>query len=175
VVRLGRGSGGVGDGTFGPPVAFAAGVGRSGLTSGDFNEYGNVDLAVGNIGNLAAADSGSVSILIGHGDGTFAAPTNFPAGINPFNAVTGDFDQDGILDLAVPSNGTNAVFVLRGHGSGGVGDGTFARPASYAIDNLSTGIATGDFNEEQWVPARDRFLAAERRAGDARAVRRERT
>ena len=46
VVRLGRGSGGVGDGTFGPPVAFAAGVGPSGLTSGDFNEYGNVDLAI---------------------------------------------------------------------------------------------------------------------------------
>src|SRR2546426_3154640 len=45
-----------------------------------------------------------------NGDGTFQAPLTFPAGSGPTSVTVGDFDRDGILDLAVtnaPSNGVS--------------------------------------------------------------------
>ncbi|TMQ52048.1 MAG: VCBS repeat-containing protein [Candidatus Eisenbacteria bacterium] len=138
-VLLGLGSAGVGNGTFGPATAFAAGTEPFGLTTGDFNHDAHLDLAVANVA------SGNVSILIGRGDGTFAAPASYPAGNGPFNVVTGDFNHDGIMDLALPNNTSATVAVLLGRGSG-VGDGTFGAATLYPIAQVSTGIATGDFN-----------------------------
>src|SRR5207247_874127 len=106
---------------------------------------GRFDIAVANLA------SDNVSILIGRGDGTFAPPVNFPAGAGPFNVVTGDFNQDGIADLAVPDNRAARVAVLLGRGSGGHGDGTFDAPALYPIVQVSTGIATGDFDNDGFV------------------------
>src|SRR6478672_12940290 len=49
----------------------------------DFNMDGRVDLAVTNFGDPSVNDNGSVSILLGNGDGTFQPATNVIAGTNP--------------------------------------------------------------------------------------------
>jgi Ca2+-binding RTX toxin-like protein len=62
------------------------------------------------------------------------------------NAMAGDFNSDGNLDLAVVSGtGTGTAF------NGGVtvllnrGNGTFARAASFALSELPTSLAVGNF------------------------------
>ena len=70
-----------------------------------------------------------------------------------YGLVTGDFNGDGIADIAVPVVAIDAysevgyLSVLLGHGSSGMGDGTFA-PAAYISTSLGPlfGIATADLN-----------------------------
>ena len=105
---------------------------------GDFNGDGNADLAVANVG------SNSVSVLLGSGDGSFGAATNFAAGTLPISVAVGDFNGDGTLDLAVANNGAPVVSVLLGTGSGSFGAAT-----DFAVGILnfsSTFVAAGDFN-----------------------------
>jgi hypothetical protein len=63
----------------------------------------------------------------------------FDAGSNPVSVAVGDFNGDGILDLAVA--GGNTVSVLLGKG-----DGTFQPAVSYAAGNSPVSVAVGDFN-----------------------------
>jgi hypothetical protein len=112
---------GNGDGTFKAAVAYTAGPFPLAVTVGDFNGDGIPDLAVDNFGwNVY----GSVSLLIGNGDGTFKAATTVSVGNNyPEWITSGDFNGDGKLDLAVVNPGygdAGTVGVLLGHG-----DGTF--------------------------------------------------
>src|SRR5437588_9731442 len=53
---------------------FAAGTAPNSVAVGDFNGDGKPDLAVANNG------SNNVSVLLGNGDGTFQAATNFGVG-----------------------------------------------------------------------------------------------
>ena len=54
---------------------------------GDFNGDGKLDLAVADYG--PAFVTGSVSILLGNGDGTFQARVDYPAGVNPVGIASG--------------------------------------------------------------------------------------
>jgi len=94
--------------TFGPdPVALAV---------GDFNGDGKLDLAVANSGY------NSVAILFGNGDGTFTfgfqLPIGAEGGSDPIFLVAGDFNGDGIIDLAVANAQSNNVMVFLGNGGG---------------------------------------------------------
>src|SRR5438128_2710256 len=76
----------------------------------------------------------AVSIFLGHGDGTFAAPIQYPTGpmlLSPpyHNVLAGDFNGDGKLDLAVATD--NGIAILLGNG-----DGTF-QPFSLVPSLLS--------------------------------------
>jgi hypothetical protein len=64
------------------------------LAVADFNGDGVPDLAA------ADFNTGSVSVLMGNGDGTFAPPVNYAAGGTSIRVLTGDFDRDGSPDLA---------------------------------------------------------------------------
>src|SRR5687768_18064828 len=44
--------------------------------------------------------SSSVSVLLGTGDGAFGAARHFSAGRRSVSVAVGDFDGDGLLDLA---------------------------------------------------------------------------
>ena len=81
--------------SFVAPRDFRTGQSPSSVAVGDFNGDGKADLAVANEG------SGTVSVLLGHGDGTFAALPDLAVGTNPFSVAVGDFNGDGKLDLAV--------------------------------------------------------------------------
>src|SRR5438477_7779007 len=69
----------------------------------DFNGDGKPDIAVLNLGGTSSSTGeGSVSILLGNGDGTFQAAKNFDVGgINPTSFAVADFNDDGKLDLAI--------------------------------------------------------------------------
>src|SRR6266850_2500803 len=101
---------------------------------GDFNGDGVADLAVTNY--LA----GTVSVLLGNGDGTYRPALSVPVGANPWAIAVGDFNSDHILDLAVTNYGSSTISVLLGNG-----DGTFRAAAPVAVDT-PTSVAVGDFN-----------------------------
>jgi hypothetical protein len=108
-----------------------------GVTTGDFNGDGKLDLAVGSIGVVA--------IFLGNGDGTFQPEEDIPiAGVAGYVLLTADFNGDGKLDLAVANEGTSDVLILLGNG-----DGTFQTAVAYFAGNyLIYGLVTGDFNRD---------------------------
>lgn len=146
-ILRGFGSGGVGNGAFAAPVFFSAGPAPFCLASGDFNEDGVIDLVAGNNG------ASSVTILLGLGaggvgNGAFAPPRPFATGASPFRITTGDFNEDGIMDLAVANNASADVSVLLGLGAAGTGNGTFGAPTNYPTGSYPSGVTTGDFDED---------------------------
>ena len=72
---------------------------------------------------------------------SFGPAANFPAGSTPLYMALGDFNADGIQDLAVNNfNGNNVSILL------GTGTGSFAAPTNFSVGNGPRSIAVGDFN-----------------------------
>lgn len=137
---------GNGDGTFRYGGQFTAGDGSTAVAVGDFNHDGRVDLAVVNNGIGTTFNSnlspGNVSLLLGNGDATFQAARNFPAGFRPIALASGDFNNDGQVDVAVGSF-SGSVQILNG-----TGGGNFAPGVPYPIHASITALAVGDFNRD---------------------------
>src|SRR5262245_14467560 len=72
---------------------------------------------------------------------SFTPAVSYPAGTNPQEIVTADFNNDGRLDLATCNIGGNNVSVLLGNGNG-----TFQAPRTSAAGDNPVSIAVGDFN-----------------------------
>jgi hypothetical protein len=137
---------GNGDGTFLPAQSFPAGGVPTSVAVGDFNGDGKQDLAVANAGTWPNFTDGSVSVLLGKGDGTFLPAQTFPAGNGAASVAVGDFNGDGKPDLAVANQGD-----VYGNGQGvsvllGKGDGTFQTAVNYAAGGRPSCVAVGDFN-----------------------------
>jgi hypothetical protein len=122
---------GNGDGTFKPVRTLASrGFYPEALAAGDFNGDGIVDIAVlNNCTDVACSGGGSVSLFFGTGNGTFhyhSTITLSPPKLGgiPVSMVAGDFNNDGILDLAVvgplpgPFGEPSAVSTFLGNGDG---------------------------------------------------------
>lgn len=133
------------DGSFQPARTSATGPYPISLTAGDFNADGQFDLAMAIWDNFGVND---VSILLGEGDGTFAAPVLLSTSEEasyPWSIASGDLNADGKLDLVVTTDDDflgGYVEVLLGHG-----DGSFTAPATYGPyygQILSSALA--DFN-----------------------------
>ena len=99
-----------GDGTFQPAIGVVTGEYPRGVVAGDVNGDGKVDLVVTNGGVgpggnqflLTGEDEpGSVAVLLGNGDGTFQSPIEYGTSDFPEHAVLGDFDGNGLPDIAV--------------------------------------------------------------------------
>ena len=84
----------------------------------------------------------TVTILLGNGDGTFTTgPVSPQTGSNPFSVVVGDFNEDGMTDLAVANQSGNTVSILLGKG-----DGTFTPAANPPVGFGPEAIAVADFD-----------------------------
>jgi len=114
------------------------GVHPDSVAVGDFNGDGTPDLAIANYG------SNSVSILLGNGNGygTFATQVSYPVGSGPVWVVTGDFNGDGKLDLAV-ANSNGVLSILLGNGNG-----TFQPQKTMQVDTSLATLAVGDLNHD---------------------------
>jgi len=80
-------------------------------------------------------------VFLGNGDGTFQPQQTYTVLNNPKGISVGDFDGDGVADLAVTNNGSSKVSVLLGNG-----DGTFQPQQTYPVGAQPLGVAVGDFN-----------------------------
>lgn len=145
-VFLGRG-----DGTLAAPLVSYAPIttGQRRYTlgqvaDGDFNGDGNLDVAV-------SCDNGSVAVMYGRGDGTFADPNLLSVGDGDFAAAemmsAGDLDADGHLDLLVANIGTS-ISILYGQGGR-----AFAAPVVYPTpydggDTNLVAATMADVNED---------------------------
>ncbi|MDY6803352.1 MAG: FG-GAP-like repeat-containing protein [Cyanobacteriota bacterium] len=135
---------GNGDGTFGEATNFDVGDAPSDIVTDDFDGDGSPDIATSN--DL----SNDVSVLLGDGEGGFADATSFAVGDGdnrPYDITTGDFDGDGVPDLAVSNNGSSTVSVLLGDGDGGFGDPTEFDVADEPFE-LVVADLDGDGNED---------------------------
>src|SRR5215472_17732029 len=103
-----------GDGTFQPANDITAGKNPCSIAVGDFNRDGHLDLVVANNGINVAGGwlPGTVSVLLGNGDGTFQTHVDYAAGTGPCSVTVEDLNGDGRLDLAVAAHPSNVVSVL---------------------------------------------------------------
>ena len=132
---------GNGDGSVSPPSparTIAVGRGPGSIATGYFDADLAQDLAVVN------GWSNDISILLGNGDGTFAAAARIEIGTDPGSVATGDFNGDLVQDLAVANSREDTVSVLFGNG-----DGTFSSPSlalTIAVGSRPVSIAVGYFD-----------------------------
>jgi hypothetical protein len=104
---------GNGDGTFQPQLVYPVGVGPFWVTTADFNADGNLDLAVVNTNCVEyPCPPGTVSILLGNGDGTFQPHVDYRFGDYAFADAAGDLSGEGGADLAVTNYLGSTVSVL---------------------------------------------------------------
>jgi FG-GAP-like repeat/Putative Ig domain len=110
------------------------------LTVGDFNNSGNLGLAVTELQNSIAI------AFLGNGNGSFTTPSTYVAipGASSTCLVSADFNGDGNLDLVAGNdiNGTLLVVSL------GYGDGAFntVSGSPFGVSRSVNSIAVGDFN-----------------------------
>ncbi|MCU1343399.1 MAG: hypothetical protein JWN92_2822 [Candidatus Acidoferrum typicum] len=115
----------------------ATGSGPAGIAVGDFNRDGKQDLAVTD----QTASTNTVSILLGNGDGTLGAHTDFPGGSGPVGIVAANLTGGVAPDLAVADSTGNQLSVLIDNG-----DGTFAAPVGIPTGNAPVAVAAADLN-----------------------------
>ncbi len=128
---------GKGDGTFNAAVNYSVGHGPISVAVADLNGDKKLDLVVVN------ETDNNASVLLGNGDGTFNPQVAYPTGVggNPLSVVIGDFNGDGIPDLAVADFQTQQVSVLLGNG-----DGSFQTVKAYPTGANPSSIVAADFN-----------------------------
>ena len=115
-----------------PDGTFVIGINSDGTIVCSFDK---LDLVVTNV------LSDNMSILLGNGDGSFGAATNFAAGFETSKFDVGDFNGDTKLDLAVSDPANDSVVVLLGNG-----DGSFGAPTTFPVGFAPNDVAVGDFN-----------------------------
>src|SRR5262249_5192914 len=74
----------------------------NGLAVGDVNHDGKTDIALP--ANAPQQGAGTVLLLSGNGDGTFATPASYPIAAAAWSIVPGDFNGEGKLDLATAAS-----------------------------------------------------------------------
>ena len=137
---------GIGDGRFKPPIKvlesnlsfeseFGFPSGRK-IAFGDFNADSHPDIAF-----VSCTRGGcSLVVLLGNGDGTFQPQRAFDSSGALGGLAVGDFNGDGILDVALANYANGTVDLLLGNG-----DGTFQPPHPIARAGASS-VAAADLS-----------------------------
>ena len=138
----------LGDGAGGFITSFRSGTsaGPHAIAVGDFNGDGNLDVAMAFSLDFNHNNETVLFIHLGDGRGNFTTLftqlIQIPGRGHPI-LVTGDFDGDGILDLAVGDTVDPNILIFVGDGQGG-----FTQKTSVSISAAGAPVAmiAGDFN-----------------------------
>ena len=95
----------------GSPISVPGGAGN--VVVGDLNNDKKLDLVV------SGAKHNSITVLLGKGDGQFAAAGSTTVPHPPHEIAVGDVNLDGKLDLAVGTHNSYGVLLFLGDGNGG--------------------------------------------------------
>ncbi|MCO6429685.1 MAG: VCBS repeat-containing protein [Deltaproteobacteria bacterium] len=128
----------MGNGSFGSSTGYAAGDTPYSVVFGDVNGDGKLDMVSADYGSIGTP---SISVFMGRGDGTFNPRVSFQPGGYPREAVLGDVNGDGVLDIVTADYGTGLATVLIGRG-----DGTFYLNDVYDTSGFAQAVALGDVN-----------------------------
>jgi hypothetical protein len=134
---------GDGTGKLGTPIASPVNIIPTMLVTASVNKSGKADVVLA--GTLAG--NAAVSVVLNQGNGTFSGELDYTLPSPAVSLVTGDFNGDGIMDVAVGVNpglgntGASGVYVLYGQANG-----TFAAPVKIDASLNPTGLAAADIN-----------------------------
>ena len=133
---------GKGNGTFTAGAHYFAGKHPWGVSAGDLNGDGHIDLVVADDNNTGG--NNTLYILLNNGDGTFHLKGYYQTGLESLFTSIADLNHDGKPDLVIASAFNQGIEVLLGNG-----DGTFAAPVSYSTDSFGAApdaTVVADFN-----------------------------
>lgn len=141
-VSLGRG-----DGTFASAVSYVEGNAAQpiSVTAADFNNDSIFDIVTGN------RNTGTLSVYLGRGDGTFASERTVSIGSNSNGVRSADFNGDGKADI-ISSDGVSTYSVLLGRG-----DGTFQTASTI---NMAASVVLTSFSDLNSDGALDLVLSS---------------
>lgn len=140
---------GKGDGTFELPhiIPLSKGLTPVGLATASLRGNGILDLVV------AEADSVTIGVLFGTGDGTFGYETEYQLPESPESITINDFNHDGKLDIAAvmvttinPTGKPAYIAELNGDGAGNFSEPTITNNWGFISEvwNVDSGDVNGD-------------------------------
>jgi hypothetical protein len=137
-----------GNGSFANPVNLIVGDIPVGISSGDIDGDGSLDLAVAN------SSSNTISLFFNDGSGEFGIPQSLFVGAEPITPLLLLMDGDDILDLVVSSRAASHVGVFLGNR-----DEDFIEQVRLADGQLSPQmLIAGDFNQDGVIDLGVSFL-----------------
>jgi len=131
---------GMGDGSFGELFHYVDSevTGIFELALGDLNGDGRDDVVTSNI------QADNVSVFLAREDGSLEDPVHYATSAYPETPVTGDWNEDGHLDVAVVHFGSQELVILLGDGTGSLDYG----PERYLAGSGPFDLASADLDND---------------------------
>jgi len=133
---LGEPAAGQAAGTMINVATLAVGSRPHSIIAAELNGDSHLDLVIPN------NTSGTLSVLLGDGEGGFVLRTNHPVA-GAIHMAAGDFNGDNRADLAAVNHQAGRIIILVG-----IGDGTYQTATDYAVGGHPFGVRAADFNRD---------------------------
>lgn len=142
---------GSGTGAFSYLRSYQGAYGQTSLMTADYDLDGKLDI-VAAAGHPEAITRGDLNeeaaIFFGRGDGSFRGGSAIPIPGFPHAAVSGDFNRDQRMDVAIASGFGSTLTVLLRTADGGFGTSSVPLALEQFDNSSANGLAAGDFDKD---------------------------